>query len=132
MFCNATSCGTSISQHPPTPSPFGEVSAESDPPKEIPRSSRSWYLVKRPSLVRCSPCCLMLRLREYTIPKRAPVFSTRSEEHTSELQSRGHLVCRLLLEKKKLKPIEYITIPIYNVTIATMSIKVALVVRIRK
>src|SRR5207253_3593821 len=30
------------------------------------------------------------------------VFSfDRSEEHTSELQSRGHLVCRLLLEKKK-------------------------------
>src|SRR5690625_6992796 len=27
--------------------------------------------------------------------------SARSEEHTSELQSRGHLVCRLLLEKKK-------------------------------
>src|SRR5690625_6329102 len=30
---------------------------------------------------------------------RAEYF--RSEEHTSELQSRGHLVCRLLLEKKK-------------------------------
>src|SRR5690625_6866222 len=29
------------------------------------------------------------------------VYSLRSEEHTSELQSRGHLVCRLLLEKKK-------------------------------
>src|SRR5437870_8878684 len=28
----------------------------------------------------------------------------RSEEHTSELQSRGHLVCRLLLEKKKTQP----------------------------
>src|SRR3989442_8890960 len=28
-------------------------------------------------------------------------FGTRSEEHTSELQSRPHLVCRLLLEKKK-------------------------------
>src|SRR5207253_8067547 len=27
----------------------------------------------------------------------------RSEEHTSELQSRGHLVCRLLLEKKKMQ-----------------------------
>src|SRR5690625_5681829 len=27
----------------------------------------------------------------------------RSEEHTSELQSRGHLVCRLLLEKKRIK-----------------------------
>src|SRR2546422_2821352 len=30
-------------------------------------------------------------------------FSQRSEEHTSELQSRLHLVCRLLLEKKKKK-----------------------------
>src|SRR5690625_6372036 len=28
-------------------------------------------------------------------------IKVRSEEHTSELQSRGHLVCRLLLEKKK-------------------------------
>src|SRR5439155_9099192 len=32
---------------------------------------------------------------------RAPRPRPRSEEHTSELQSRGHLVCRLLLEKKK-------------------------------
>src|SRR5690625_6151747 len=31
------------------------------------------------------------------------VGQTRSEEHTSELQSRGQLVCRLLLEKKKKK-----------------------------
>src|SRR5690625_2835924 len=31
----------------------------------------------------------------------APAVPARSEEHTSELQSRGHLVCRLLLEKKK-------------------------------
>src|SRR5436305_10704192 len=30
----------------------------------------------------------------------APVTWTRSEEHTSELQSRPHLVCRLLLEKQ--------------------------------
>src|SRR5690625_5369312 len=30
-----------------------------------------------------------------------PAIAMRSEEHTSELQSRGHLVCRLLLEKKK-------------------------------
>src|SRR2546429_6277215 len=30
-----------------------------------------------------------------------PTLPTRSEEHTSELQSRLHLVCRLLLEKKK-------------------------------
>src|SRR5947208_4376135 len=31
------------------------------------------------------------------------LFSARSEEHTSELQSPDHLVCRLLLEKKKKK-----------------------------
>src|SRR5690625_5338687 len=34
--------------------------------------------------------------------QRSPKY-LRSEEHTSELQSRGHLVCRLLLEKKKQK-----------------------------
>src|SRR5690625_5841327 len=33
--------------------------------------------------------------------KERGITITRSEEHTSELQSRGHLVCRLLLEKKK-------------------------------
>src|SRR5439155_4320427 len=42
-----------------------------------------------------------------TMLKMAPpaplpaAYDARSEEHTSELQSRGHLVCRLLLEKKK-------------------------------
>src|SRR5690625_6111613 len=43
----------------------------------------------------CSPCWAPA-----TQPRCTP-GSTRSEEHTSELQSRGHLVCRLLLEKKK-------------------------------
>src|SRR5437660_7574487 len=38
-------------------------------------------------------CCRAARCRS----------TSRSEEHTSELQSRGHLVCRLLLEKKKKK-----------------------------
>src|SRR5258708_26242050 len=33
-------------------------------------------------------------------PLGGPKFSLRSEEHTSELQSPDHLVCRLLLEKK--------------------------------
>src|SRR5439155_26384042 len=41
----------------------------------------------------CGPDCLEFR----------PGNLIRSEEHTSELQSRGHLVCRLLLEKKKKK-----------------------------
>src|SRR5690625_288657 len=35
------------------------------------------------------------------IDMKASHVMLRSEEHTSELQSRGHLVCRLLLEKKK-------------------------------
>src|SRR5687768_18084504 len=33
---------------------------------------------------------------------QSPGYAQRSEEHTSELQSRLHLVCRLLLEKKKI------------------------------
>src|SRR5258705_3614133 len=38
---------------------------------------------------------------EASVPKE--LFGTRSEEHTSELQSLRHLVCRLLLEKKNTK-----------------------------
>src|SRR3712207_8250621 len=36
---------------------------------------------------------------------RSRVRQVRSEEHTSELQSRQYLVCRLLLEKKKITPV---------------------------
>src|SRR5690625_6221116 len=47
-----------------------------------------------------SPC-----FRAWCCTTFSPMFEKpaclRSEEHTSELQSRGHLVCRLLLEKKK-------------------------------
>src|SRR5690625_6486305 len=42
----------------------------------------------------------------FSAPAEAPTtrgFARSSEEHTYELQSRGHLVCRLLLEKKKKK-----------------------------
>src|SRR5690625_5715403 len=35
------------------------------------------------------------------LPHGTTLADARSEEHTSELQSRGHLVCRLLLEKKR-------------------------------
>src|SRR5690625_4846505 len=41
-----------------------------------------------------------LRVGRAEIEIEALGEATRSEEHTSELQSRGHLVCRLLLEKK--------------------------------
>src|SRR2546429_1468179 len=42
--------------------------------------------------------CKLCDIRKLEILRRVEV---RSEEHTSELQSRLHLVCRLLLEKKK-------------------------------
>src|SRR3712207_8676133 len=38
-------------------------------------------------------------------PPAARLLPKRSEEHTSELQSRQYLVCRLLLEKKKFLPL---------------------------
>src|SRR2546422_7153182 len=44
------------------------------------------------------------------VGRHVPARDPRSEEHTSELQSRLHLVCRLLLEKKK-KIITKYTIP---------------------
>src|SRR3989449_6296108 len=42
-----------------------------------------------------------LQPRRGVVDERAERQDVRSEEHTSELQSRLHLVCRLLLEKKK-------------------------------
>src|SRR2546429_4093865 len=49
---------------------------------------------------RASNCLPPVRTFRRSSPTRTPE-KTRSEEHTSELQSRLHLVCRLLLEKKK-------------------------------
>src|SRR3712207_8062057 len=52
----------------------------------------------------------------------APVLETlapRSEEHTSELQSRQYLVCRLLLEKKKKNRQEYNTLNRLTITSPT-------------
>src|SRR5438309_11732172 len=42
-----------------------------------------------------------LRLRRFPVPPGTNPSGMRSEEHTSELQSQFHLVCRILLEKKK-------------------------------
>src|SRR2546427_8589453 len=54
-----------------------------------------------------------------TLGEHVSLFRTRSEEHTSELQSQSNLVCRLLLEKKKITQIirECLT-DIYNVTLS--------------
>src|SRR2546422_1924706 len=67
----------------------------------------SWLATK---LLKGSPSsCLIpseIRSRSTSIDSTcasvsSPFLKLRSEEHTSELQSRLHLVCRLLLEKKK-------------------------------
>src|SRR6266498_6158456 len=54
----------------------------------------------RPACRACSPPATWRAGRACRCPARR-WSSPRSEEHTSELQSRPHLVCRLLLEKKK-------------------------------
>src|SRR5690554_7251927 len=57
---------------------------------------------------------------EDDVPFRRERFKKRSEEHTSELQSRPHLVCRLLLEKKK-KQQNKINAPLTNQIIPLQS-----------
>src|SRR2546422_5306016 len=47
------------------------------------------------------PMVMPSRISKASAPVLIAVRDVRSEEHTSELQSRLHLVCRLLLEKKK-------------------------------
>src|SRR3712207_8028050 len=64
---------------------------------------------ERPFWARFVPLALLgafrRRCREDPRPERA--LYARSEEHTSELQSRQYLVCRLLLEKNKLPSTHY-------------------------
>src|SRR5215510_16201954 len=79
-----------------------------------------FLMIRRPPRSTLFPYTTLFRSRRFGPPPsagrgRAAAASTtrsgrsgrcetsRSEEHTSELRSRGHLVCRLLLEKKKPK-----------------------------
>src|SRR5438552_9933082 len=76
------------------------------------RSIRVWFVVPDPPLIRRSLGIALRRVLPLLLaPERSDVevvpgaphllVAARSEEHTSELQSPDHLVCRLLLEKKK-------------------------------
>src|SRR5215510_1098427 len=56
------------------------------------------HVVKLLAICERSDSGVSVRVHPAMIPRWHPL--ARSEEHTSELQSRGHLVCRLLLEKK--------------------------------
>src|SRR3989449_6641007 len=78
----------------------------------MPRRTRSW-ISRSSSAAREPPRSLLSPCSTASVFRAAPCLATvppsnghaepdvRSEEHTSELQSRLHLVCRLLLEKKK-------------------------------
>src|SRR3712207_8488175 len=70
------------------------------------RSKCGWFFPlgrhKRPKFARhfSAQARLPTTGRERLAPLPSPARNARSEEHTSELQSRQYLVCRLLLEKK--------------------------------
>src|SRR5690625_6925551 len=65
-------------------------------------SADNWFVAMMPHIVMGS--WVGGEDRRIRFPTNSPgSIGQRSEEHTSELQSRGHLVCRLLLEKKKKK-----------------------------
>src|SRR5271166_6608676 len=71
----------------------GAVPPSGSPPRCRPRKFRR----QAPS----PPPALRASSRPQSLQTGLGEQASRSEEHTSELQSRGHLVCRLLLEKKK-------------------------------
>src|SRR6266581_7611463 len=64
-----------------------------------------FLMIRRPPRSTLFPYTTLFRTRRPGCPDRCssghPASVPRSEEHTSELQSPVHLVCRLLLEKKK-------------------------------
>src|SRR5207253_7187990 len=64
-----------------------------------PWDQRAWPSARASSSRRARPPPTTAKRRSRSADQGAA--RQRSEEHTSELQSRGHLVCRLLLEKKK-------------------------------
>src|SRR5439155_13830108 len=64
-------------------------------------NSLNFYLMDQSKLGRRGMPVARPEPAEARLATMPGTVSARSEEHTSELQSRGHLVCRLLLEKKK-------------------------------
>src|SRR5438876_3892231 len=66
-------------------------------PEQFCECFHRWLRVQKPQFARCFSLLVISRV----LVGRGGVSEKRSEEHTSELQSPVHLVCRLLLEKKK-------------------------------
>src|SRR5262245_64381575 len=78
---------TTLFRSPRSAPAWRERSAASDNRRRLSRTGRRRHRRRRPGTPRP--------------PSPSPRLAPRSEEHTSELQSLRHLVCRLLLEKKK-------------------------------
>src|SRR2546429_2963661 len=84
-------------------------------PANSPPQSAAWRWsrltapgISRWSAAKSSSVRTSIRTGVFAVPiRRASLSEPRSEEHTSELQSRLHLVCRLLLEKKKKNKSEF-------------------------
>src|SRR5437899_1879095 len=70
-------------------------------PISYPRARPGWSSSGEWHTCPCAAPCRAAARRSGCRERSCGWFRTRSEEHTSELQSLRHLVCRLLLEKKK-------------------------------
>src|SRR3712207_7407422 len=77
-------------------SPLTRPAADAAPKRRMARGSRTNRIV---AMAAAAPTNAAAYVRNAPTANAAP----RSEEHTSELQSRQYLVCRLLLEKKQKK-----------------------------
>src|SRR3712207_9520177 len=87
-----------LSLHDALPIYVGGVLRTAAPQRSLPGPSFSKKM--RPSMIRSRLCRMHSQALRTSGAGRLPAIA-RSEEHTSELQSRQYLVCRLLLEKKK-------------------------------
>src|SRR5690625_6148668 len=104
QFCNERRTGSSRIVYALVEFAIGQ-SSHCDP-STILKSDLSSHFSGKPIHDQISDERIVQCLRIICSPKMRVtiiIFHMRSEEHTSELQSRGHLVCRLLLEKKKKK-----------------------------
>src|SRR5205823_11271173 len=69
--------------------------------RSTPWQQRSFFTAKNYEPRSLRVCIASRFWRDETSGRARSLVATRSEEHTSELQSLAYLVCRLLLEKKK-------------------------------
>src|SRR3712207_8856885 len=82
--------------------PGGPASPPRSPPRPARPLQRSWDVLARESSGRTTrPAVHLHCAAEVALIQATGCRVPRSEEHTSELQSRQYLVCRLLLETKK-------------------------------